>query len=183
MKKSLSKDELWTLSYYRASELAGALFFGRLARRVDGPELRVFLTEHFAEEANHAWLWTDTIVRLGHFPIQILETYQSQYAVSAGLPTTMPEILMITKIFEERIYEHFTKHAKQKKSHHVVKRTLIKMLKDEDGHLGWIEKSLKSYRKEGVDVDAIEKRYRDMDKKIYKNMLKYEKKLWSFLGK
>jgi hypothetical protein len=45
------------------SELAGALPFGRLARGTTDSELAVFLTEHFGEEARHAWLWTDTLRR------------------------------------------------------------------------------------------------------------------------
>ena len=58
----ISENDLWILSYYRESELAGALIMGRLARETDDDDLRVHLTEHCAEEANHAWLWTKTIV-------------------------------------------------------------------------------------------------------------------------
>jgi hypothetical protein len=85
----LPDDELWALSYYRASELAGALLFGRLARSTADDELAVFLTEHFAEEARHAWLWTDTIRRLGHVPVRIRETYQSRYARAIGIPASV----------------------------------------------------------------------------------------------
>lgn len=183
MKRSLSKEELWVLSYYRASELAGALFFGRLARRMADDELRVFLTEHFAEEANHAWLWTETIRRLGHYPVQITETYQSRYSTEIGIPTTLAEILMITKIFEERIYQHFSKHAQRKDLNPILKATLKKMLDDEEGHLGWIEKKLVEEKKRGVDIRALEQRFRKVDENIYKDMLEHEQTLSRFLSK
>jgi len=184
MKKSISKDELWVLSYYRASELAGALFFGRLARRCSDPELRHFLTEHFAEEAQHAWYWTKAIHKLGLEPVQITETYQSYYAQEIGIPTSMVEILLLTKIFEERIYTHFTKHAKRKNLHPVVKATLKKMLTDEDGHLDWVIKRLDAYKKKGVaDVSALNKKYKAIDKKIYNTIIKHEKTLSDFLSK
>ncbi|HUP18464.1 MAG TPA: hypothetical protein VM778_00775, partial [Gemmatimonadota bacterium] len=60
----IDENELWLLSYYHASELAGALVMGRLAAQTDDDELRVRLTEHCAEEANHAWLWTRTILEV-----------------------------------------------------------------------------------------------------------------------
>ena len=170
------------LSYYRASELAGALFFGRLARRTSDPTMRIFLTEHFSEEARHAWLWTDTIVKLGCVPIQILETYQSQYAIEAGLPTSMPEILVITKIFEERIYSQFTNHAKKSDAHPEVKKTIKKMLDDEDGHLTWIESQLNIYKSQGINIDELIAKYRALDQAIYDVVSRYEGKLWDFLG-
>jgi rubrerythrin len=184
MKKTISNDELWVLSYYRASELAGALLFGRLARRCSDPELRYFLTEHFSEEARHSWYWTKAIHRLGLEPIQITETYQSFYAQEIGIPTSMVEILLLTKIFEERIYMHFTKHAKQKDLHPIVKTTLKKMLSDEDGHLDWVIKKLEMYKKsENINVAALNKKYKAIDKKIYSKIIKHEKTLSSFLSK
>ena len=51
--RPVAENELWLLSYYRSSEINGALFFGRVARTVRGP-LQVDVTHHFADEANHA---------------------------------------------------------------------------------------------------------------------------------
>ncbi|HET6761423.1 MAG TPA: hypothetical protein VFH13_04945, partial [Gemmatimonadaceae bacterium] len=59
----ITENELWLLSYYRESELAGGLLMGRLARETDDDDLRVRLTEHCAEEAGHAWAWTETILK------------------------------------------------------------------------------------------------------------------------
>ncbi len=181
---SLTKEELWVLSYYRASELAGALLFGRLARRTKDDEMRVHLTEHFAEEARHAWQWTKTIHELGHFPLMITETYQSAYAKEIGLPTSMPEILLLTKIFEERIFGHFTKHLANTTAHPIVKVTLARMLKEEEGHLGWIDKKLIDYDKVGmIELAKKTDEYRTIDEHIYAEVMQYEKNLWDFFEK
>lgn len=180
---SIQPDELWVLSYYRASELAGALFFGRLARRTLDPEMAVLLTGHFAEEAQHAQLWTDTIRRLGHWPIQITETYQSRYAQEIGLPTTMAQILVLTRVFEERIYQHFSRHAQRPETHSLVKETLLRMLRDEDRHLDWVGKKLAEYEERGqADIAALTRAYKEADERIYRDVLTYEKRLWDFLG-
>src|SRR5258708_27184911 len=75
----ITENELWLLSYYRESELAGALLMGRLARETEDDDLRVRLTEHCAEEARHAWAWTETILKVGGTPRRVSETYQSRY--------------------------------------------------------------------------------------------------------
>jgi rubrerythrin len=180
MSGSIPPDELWALSYYRASELAGALFFGRLARRTTDEELAILLTEHFAEEARHAWLWTDTIRRLGHRPVRITETYQSRYAREIGLPASLPQILALTKVFEERIHRHFTLHSQRPDVHPLVKQTLELMLRDEDGHLDWVGRKLGDY--EAAQVASLLRNYREVDQRIYSDVMAYEKRLWDFLG-
>ena len=183
MSDRLQPEEVWVLSYYRASELAGALLFGRLARRTTDGELAVFLTEHFAEEAQHAWLWTDTLRRLGHRPIAITETYQSRYAREIGLPTSMPKILALTRVFEERIYHHFSLHARRKDTHPLVRETLLRMLRDEDGHLDWVRTKLAEYEANGlVDLAALARTYQEADERIYGDVIAYEGRLWEFLG-
>jgi rubrerythrin len=174
-------DEVWVLSYYRASELAGALLFGRLARRTTDGELAVFLTEHFAEEARHAWLWTDTLRRLGHRPVPITETYQSRYAREIGLPTALGQILALTQVFEERIHRHFTIHAARPDIHPLVRDTLQQMLRDEDGHLDWVRTKLGEYQASGAE-DLVAQ-YRAMDERIYEEAIAYEKRLWEFLDR
>src|SRR5919199_2854408 len=96
----ISENDLWILSYYRESELQGALIMGRLARETDDDELRVRLTEHCAEEAQHAWLWTQTIVALGATPRRVAETYQSRYYAAIGRPASVLEVLALTQVFE-----------------------------------------------------------------------------------
>jgi rubrerythrin len=182
MDHQLSPQELWVLSYYQASELAGALFFGRLARRFEDEEVRYHLVQHCAEEARHAALWAETIRETGHYPLRITQTYQSQYVTNIGLPTTLTEILVLTRVFEERIYDHFSAHSRRAELHPAVKKTLERMLKEEEGHLGWIEKKLSENEKEKEYAEILYQRYKEIDKKIYQEVIQYEKKLWEFLN-
>ena len=46
--------ERWLLSFYRSSEISGALFFGRLANVIRDPRVQLDLTRHFADESQHA---------------------------------------------------------------------------------------------------------------------------------
>ncbi|MBZ5619993.1 MAG: ferritin-like domain-containing protein [Acidobacteriia bacterium] len=179
----LPDDELWVLSYYRASELAGALLFGRLARRTSDGELSIFLTEHFAEEARHAWLWTSLIRELGHVPVRITETYQSHYSREIGIPATIAEVLLLTRVFEERIYCHFVRHLERPETHALVKATLKTMLEDERGHLEWVGERLARYEAEGMTfLPALGEKYREIDRRIYAEALECESRLWDFLG-
>jgi len=92
----ISENELWLLSYYRASELAGGLLMGRLASETDDDDLRVRLTEHCAEETRHAWAWTECILKVGGTPKKVSETYQSRYHAAVGNPTNLLEVLALT---------------------------------------------------------------------------------------
>src|SRR3977135_1852985 len=94
----ITEKELWLLSYYRESELAGALLMGRLARGTDDDDLRVRLTEHCAEEARHAWAWTETILRVGGTPRRVSETYQSRYHAAVGNTSNLLEGCALTPV-------------------------------------------------------------------------------------
>src|SRR5437868_15254730 len=96
----ITENELWLLSYYRESELAGGLLMGRLARETDDDDLRVRLTEHCAEEAGHAWAWTQCIQRVGGTPKKVRETYQARYHAAVRNPTNLPEGVALTPVFE-----------------------------------------------------------------------------------
>ena len=178
----ISKQELWVLSYYRASELAGALLFGRLARRTEDDELRVFLTEHFAQEASHAWVWTETIRNVGGAPLPILDTYQSAYAREIGIPSTMFEVLLLTEVFEQRVFRHFTAHAARKGLHPTVRATLDRMLDEEREHVGWVTRMLEALASEsGIDLPAERARYHAIDERIYDEVSGHEAALWEYL--
>src|SRR5437588_13047171 len=82
----ITENELWLLSYYRESELAGRLLMGRLAQQTGDDDLRIRLTEHCAEVARHAWAWTHCIVRVGGTHRKVSETYQSRYHAAVGNP-------------------------------------------------------------------------------------------------
>jgi len=144
----ISENDLWILSYYRESELAGGLIMGRLARETDDDDLRVHLTEHCAEEANHAWLWTQTILKVGGTPRRVAETYQARYYAEIGTPTSLLEILTLTQVFERRVIRHFRAHLKWPNTHPAVIETLQRMIAEEVGHITWVKDRLDRYAAE-----------------------------------
>ncbi len=169
----ISESDLWILSYYRESELQGALIMGRLAREVDDDELRIHLTEHCAEEAHHAWLWTQAILAVGGTPKRVRETYQSRYYAAIGHPTSLLEILALTQVFERRVMRHFRAHLRWPGTHPVVVATLKQMIEDEVGHIGWVKDWLDRYaleHGEAVVADAM-RRFEEVDRRVYTELL------------
>src|SRR5687768_6146379 len=106
----ISDDELFLLSFYRTSEINGSLFFGRLARVLRPSPIQHDLSKHFADEAAHAWYWTDCIDRVGARPMKLSEAYQDQYLEAAGLPVNLMEVLAITLVFEGRVIGQYRQH-------------------------------------------------------------------------
>jgi acyl carrier protein len=171
----ISENDLWILSYYRESELAGALIMGRLARETDDDDLRVHLTEHCAEEAQHAWLWTETIRKVGGRPSRVAETYQTRYFAEIGNPTTLLEILALTQVFERRVIRHFRAHLGWPGTHPAVAETLQRMIDDEVGHISWVKDWLDNHAREKGDgtVDETLRRFTEVDRRIYAEVLSH----------
>lgn len=169
METIISDQELFILSFYRASELAGGLLLGKIAFHTDIDELRSPLTRHAAEEVEHGWLWTKTIRELGLIPLKVTQTYQVEYGKEFGMPTTMIEILGLTQTLEKRVLTHFEFHLKQPKLHPAIRTTLQKMLDDEAGHLSWIKVKLDAYADKGhsSEVEALMERMRAIDQIAY----------------
>jgi acyl carrier protein len=174
----ISENDLWILSYYRESELAGALIMGRLARETDDDDLRVHLTEHCAEEANHAWLWTKAILEVGGTPRRVSETYQSRYYTEIGQPATELEVLALTQVFEKRVLSHFQDHLRWPNTHPAVVRTLERMIAEEAGHIGWVKLRLDRYgREKGEEVVAETlRRFAEVDRKVYAGLIEYRER-------
>ena len=105
------RTSCWLLSYYRSSEINGALFFGRVARTVRGP-LQVDVTHHFSDEANHASYWTQCIADLGHTAIKQNRSYQDQYLEAVGAPASLMEVMAITQVFEKRVIGQYHQHLR-----------------------------------------------------------------------
>jgi hypothetical protein len=168
--RQISDEELWELSYYRASELAGSLLMGRLARRARDDELRTRLTWHFAEEARHAWRWTEVIRTLGADPVPVAETYQSNYLARVGIPTDELDLLALTYVFERRVAQHFALHRSLPGLHPLIRQTLASMCGEEGPHLRWIRERLdaESARSGRERVDAAIHRYEAIDREIYR---------------
>src|SRR4051812_5038098 len=165
----ITTNELWLLSFYGESELAGALIMGRLAQQTEDDELRVRLTEHCAEEARHAWAWTETILEVGGTPLRVTETYQSRYHALLGDPSSVLEVLALSQIFERRVVRHFRAHLSWPGTHPAVKRTLQTLIDDEVGHIRWVKDRLDAHSAthgESVVREMLE-RFQRVDDQVY----------------
>ncbi len=164
----VSKEEIHILSYYRAGELNGAVLFGKLALVTDIDEIRIPLTRHCLEEAEHGWLWTKVIKDLGHIPIKITNTYQTEYGKEFGMPTNALEILCLTQILERRVLSHFIKHLSMPNLNPIIQKALKKMIEDEKGHLDWIKRELDKFDKE--ESSKVMEKLSEIDQKVYEKI-------------
>ena len=169
----IHENELWILSFYRRSEISGALFFGRLAQTVRAGAIQRDLTKHFSDESLHAWYWTDCIEKLGAKPIALDHSYQDQYIEAAGLPGNIMEILAITQVFEKRVIGQYALHRALPGLPPEVESTLQRIMQDEKWHIQWVGDALVSleaeYGKEHI-AKTIE-RYAAADRKVYERTL------------
>ncbi|HWL85003.1 MAG TPA: ferritin-like domain-containing protein [Polyangiaceae bacterium] len=151
----LSENERWLLSYYRASEITGAMFFGRIAKMQRPGPVQADLTMHFADEAQHARWFTECMESLSVQPLKLNYAYQDDYLQTAGVPTNFMEILSITQAFEKRILNTYAKHLRVPGTPMPVKRTLQRIMRDEKWHVEWIKQSLRDmeaeYGKEHIE--------------------------------
>lgn len=141
----INDDELQVLSFYRASELAGAMLLGSLAQQTGNDQLRAPLTEQMAEEARHAWIFTDLIVQLGATPLRVTRTYQSEVGKVFGMPQNMLDVLCLTQVLEVEVLEHYVRHASMPDLNPAVRSALETVIADEEGHVGWIAAELDEY--------------------------------------
>ena len=159
----------WILSFYRTSEISGALFFGELARSLRPSGIQQDMTRHFADEANHARYWTDCLEQLGAQPLKLATAYQNQYLAAAGMPANLMEILAITQVFEKRVVAQYTLHAKSPSVPDIVGETIETIMKDEQWHIQWIRDALKDMETEyGADnIKDTLKRFTLADREVY----------------
>ena len=170
----LPEDHLWLLSFYRTSEISGSLFFGKLARTLRPGPIQIDMTKHFADEASHAWYWTECIRDRGGEPMKLEDAYQDQYAAAAGMPANLMEVLAITQVFERRVINQYTRHARLEGLAVPVVRTLERIMQDELWHIDWVKKALESLEPE-YGKDTIEKtleRLRAADREVYERTTK-----------
>jgi len=169
----LAENELWLLSLYRASEIHGSLFFGRLARVLRPGRIQIDLTKHFADEAQHAWYWTKCIEELGAEPLKLGESYQDRYVSVTGIPANLMEVLAITQVFEQRVVNQYAMHLQLEELQPAVAKTLERIMEDERWHLEWVRKALVSLEPEyGRDeTQATVRRFREADREIYEQAM------------
>jgi len=169
----LNENDLWILSYYRYSEISGALFFGSLLKVFRTGTVGRDLTKHAADESAHAWYWTQAINEHGQEPVRVDKTYQEQYMDAIGMPVSLMEILAVTQTFEKRVINQYARHAQMDGLDPITAATLKKIMEDEKWHIQWIQQALKDLEPDyGKDViDSTLKRYADADKEVYARTL------------
>jgi len=170
----LTENEKWLISFYRQSEITGALFFGRLAQYIPDAKIKKDLTKHFADESAHAWYWTECLDMLGLKSVRTHESYQDKYLDVTGVPTNTMEILSITQIFEKRVIGQYQRHLQLKDINPIVKNTLSKIMIDEAWHVKWIADALKGFEKD-YGVETVEKtleRFKKADEEVYEQYCK-----------
>ena len=168
----LDENELWILSFYRTSEISGALFFGRLAKSMRPGPIQRDMTKHFTDEAVHAWYWTDCIEKLRSKPMKLGAAYQDQYLSAAGMPANLMEVLAITQVFERRAIHQYMLHSQIPNIQPETEEALGKIVQDEKWHIQWIRDALRSMEGEyGKDlIDATLKRFHEADQEVYRTM-------------
>lgn len=168
----VAENELWLLSYYRSSEINGALFFGRVARTVRGP-LQVDVTHHFSDEANHASYWTRCIANLGHTAIKQNRSYQDQYLEAAGAPASLMEVMAITQVFEKRVIGQYHRHLRLPGTRPEVRQTIQRIMLDERWHVKYVKDALTAmagrYGRELIEETLA--RYTAADEEVYAKTL------------
>lgn len=170
----ITPDELWILSYYRYSEISGAMFFGALTRVFRTGIIGHNLTRHFSDEGRHAWYWSECLRELGHEPVTVDKTYQEQYLEATGIPVNLMEILAVTQVFEKRVINQYARHKQAPNLHPRIAATFAKIMEDEKWHIQWVRKALcdlePEYGKE--NVASTLRRFEEADREIYARTLK-----------
>ncbi len=169
MGDKIRENELWILSFYRTSEISGALFFGQLARSMRPGPIQRDMTKHFADESQHAWYWTSCIERLGAKPLRLSEAYQDQYVAKAGVPANLMEVLAITQVFERRVIGQYKRHSLAPGLQPEIRETLERIMQDEKWHIQWVGAALKHMEPEygKHHVKATLQRYTEADREVY----------------
>jgi bacterioferritin (cytochrome b1) len=170
---AVSENQLYLLSYYRISEISGALFFGRLAKLLRPGPIQKDMTKHFADEAAHAHYWSDAIQRLGAEPLKMQDAYQDRYNEAIGVPANIMEVLAVTQVFERRVINAYARHERATNLDPIVQQTIQKIMQDEKWHIEWIRAALKQLEPEyGKEtITATIERYWRADKEVYSKFM------------
>lgn len=169
----MTESDRWLLSFYRASETQGALFFGRLARVVRDERVVADMTRHFADEARHAHLWTRCLADMGSPPLQLPRAYQDAYLEAAGVPASLMEVLALTHVFERRVMRQYAAHARRPSVAAPIAGTLAFIMEDERWHVRWVGDALERMKAElGADaVEAALRRFERADAEVHDDAL------------
>lgn len=168
----MNENDLWLMSFYRSSEIAGALFFGRVARTIRGP-LQVDVTHHFADESNHAHYWTQCLDRLDARAIPMRDAYQDRYLEAVGIPASLMEVMAITQVFEKRVIAQYHAHLRQPDILVPVKETIEKIMTDERWHVRYVREALSAMEGQygAEEIAATLQRFTNADEEVFRDVL------------
>ena len=165
------ENTLWLLSFYRSSEISGALFFGRLAGVLCDSPIQRDLSRHFAEESQHAWYWTRCIDELGAKPLRLDAAYQDRYLAAAGIPANLMEVLALTQVFEQRVIRQYAVHSRLRGMSPIIRATLLRIMQDEKWHVRWVREALESMAREHgrPAVEQARRRFLAADAEVFRS--------------
>lgn len=167
----IDQREMGILNFYRASELRGGRVLAAVAERARDSGLFMELTRHAAEEVEHARLWAETMRDLGGRPRPTRDTAQARYAAVVGRPASLLHVLALTQVFERGVYAHFLERARDPATHPRIRRTLVRMIEDEKGHLCWVKRWLDAQASRRPDlVRETMARYIAVDRVVWDRM-------------
>lgn len=169
MNTDLSKVEVFILNRYAASELAGSILLGKMARKISSAKssLLVSLTRHAMEEARHSYVWYGLIKKLKVPTISIHDDGGEAYFSHINEANNITEFLAFTHVFENRVPFHFGIHAQWSKNQ-MVKDVLNKLILEEKPHLTWIREYLKEEISKGnIKVKEDLERFAKLEKELY----------------
>jgi len=176
----MTENERWLLSFYRTSEISGALFFGRLARAMRPGPVQIDMTKHFADESQHAWYWTDCINQFGVTPLKLNDSYQDQYVSACGIPANLMEVLAITQVFEKRVIHQYARHIRVPGLDARIVATIDRIMNDEKWHIEWVRGALKALEPDygKAEIEATKKKFGEADREVYaKTMKEHEERI------
>jgi bacterioferritin (cytochrome b1) len=160
--------EMWLLSFFRNSELHGALLMGRLARSLPGTELLTNVTRHCATEAHHAALLTEVIADLGGEVDPKTGTIQEQYSREGGVPKALVDLLVLSEVLENRVLSAYREQLNSADLHPKVRVVLEEILREEEEHGAgentWLEKTLRKYSV--AEVAESRRKWSEIDRKV-----------------
>jgi bacterioferritin (cytochrome b1) len=160
--------EMWLLSFFRNSELHGALLMGRLARSVSGTELLTNITRHCATEAHHAALLTEVIADLGAEIDPKTGTIQEHYSREGGVPKALVDLLVLSEVLENRVLSAYREQLNSAGLHPKVRVVLEEILREEEEHgtgeNTWLEQTLRKYSP--AEVADSRRKWSEIDRKV-----------------
>jgi hypothetical protein len=164
----LTENDRWLLSFYRLSEINGALFFGRVARTIRGP-LQADVTHHFADEAQHAHYWTQCLADLDSAPLKLGRGYQDRYLDAVGVPANLMEVMAITQVFEKRVIGQYHQHLRHPGIQPAVRATIERIMLDERWHISYVRDALAAMAEQygAGEIESTLARFAAADAEVY----------------